>query len=247
MIELWEWERGIAVESRQQKGMTLYFWFYEWNMFDAIQEGEHTHGHHDFARQINADQNEAIIQSSGLSVGMKATDDGADMVLTVTNESEHDWPQVAGIIPCFNPGPPQKQNPQFIDGEHKRTYFLGDKGLELLEQREIHFNQKLRAEVDSLSQDDRFVFSEKWPTSNRDALAGILIRESIDGKWVAGIAWENFLSSQGHNPWNCMHLSVQVGPLKPSESKTIKGKIYLFRGKKEDCLEKFRTDFPRIY
>jgi len=41
-----------------------------------------------------------------------------------------------------------------------------------------------------------------------------------------------------------MHLSVRVGPLKQGETKTIRGKIYLFEGNKEDCIEKYTKDFP---
>ena len=63
------------------------------------------------------------------------------------------------------------------------------------------------------------------------------------GNWVAGIAWADFLSAQGHNPWYCMHLSVCVGPLKRGESKTVKGRIYLFEGDGEACLEKYKRDF----
>jgi len=64
---------------------------------------------------------------------------------------------------------------------------------------------------------------------------GLIIRESTDGQWVAGIEWDDFLSCQGHNPWQCMHLCVKVGPLKKGETKTIHGKIHLFKGTKEDC------------
>lgn len=32
--KLWEWERGIAVESRARKGMAVFLGFYEWNKFD---------------------------------------------------------------------------------------------------------------------------------------------------------------------------------------------------------------------
>lgn len=90
---------------------------------------------------------------------------------------------------------------------------------------------------------DQFVFSSKWPTSDVDAHGGLLLRESDDETWVMGIAWESFISAQGHNPWSCMHLSIAVGPLAPGETKTVRGKMYLFKGTKEDCLERFNRDF----
>ena len=94
--------------------------------------------------------------------------------------------------------------------------------------------------------DGKFVFSEKWPTSSRDARAGLLVRESEDRKWTMGIAWESFISAQGHNPWRCTHLSIRVGPLKKGEKKTIRGRIYLLNGSKEDCLKHFEKDFSNI-
>jgi hypothetical protein len=58
-----------------------------------------------------------------------------------------------------------------------------------------------------------------------------------------GIAWDSFLSAQGHNPVRCMHLSVRVGPLRRGETKTVHGKIYLLKGSKDDCFKLFKEDF----
>ena len=98
------------------------------------------------------------------------------------------------------------------------------------------------------SKDGNFVFASKkynykWPVSERNAQAGLMIRESKIDNMVMGIAWNSYISVQGHNPWHCMHLSVRVGPLKQGETKTIHGKIYLFEGEKEDCLKKYKKDF----
>jgi len=79
--------------------------------------------------------------------------------------------------------------------------------------------------------------------SEPNAVGGPIVREATDGKWVCGIAWEDFLSAQGHNPWECMHLSIRIGPLGPGESKTIRGKMYLFEGGKKDLLQRYCEDF----
>ena len=34
-VKLWEWRKGVAVESLGKERMTVYLWFYEWNMFEA--------------------------------------------------------------------------------------------------------------------------------------------------------------------------------------------------------------------
>jgi hypothetical protein len=239
---LWEWERGIAVESPDQKDMAVFLWFYEWNMFDAVKKGEHTQGTFKWPRKVNKDQSEAAIGAEELQVTLKATDGGADLLLAITNKSDHDWPEMAGIIPCFSPGKTgdEPRNPAFAN---EKTYFLGPKGLELLKKREIHFNEKLRQSVEAVSRQGQFVFSDKWPTAEPNAKGGVIIRESTDGRWVTGIAWEDYLSIQGHNPWRCMHLCVRVGPLKQTETKKVRGKIYLLRGTKEDCLKRYLADF----
>ena len=108
---------------------------------------------------------------------------------------------------------------------------------------EIATLSRLREKVDAQAEDGQFVFSQKWPTSPDNAYQGLIVRESTDGEWVAGIAWERFLSAQGHNPWACMHLCVNVGPLAPGESKTIRGRIYLFPGTRDECYDRFRKDF----
>ena len=139
----------------------------------------------------------------------------------------------------------------FLDEDHEHTYFLGADGLDLIKgqyPREIHFNHKYRPAIMAWTKerkDGKFVFSEKWPTSDRDAYAGLLVRESEDKKWTMGIAWESFTSAQGHNPWRCMHLSIRVGPLKKGRSRTILGRIYLLKGSKADCLKRYRKDFSR--
>ena len=107
LVKLETWERGIAVTSPYQEDMTVFLWFYEWNMFDALQKGQHTHGTSENEINVSQDQRSGSVVSSplGLSLEMQAGVDSADMTLTVTNESDHDWPELASIIPCFNPAP----------------------------------------------------------------------------------------------------------------------------------------------
>ena len=131
-------------------------------------------------------------------------------------------------------------NEQFAN---TNTWSVGPDGLVRQEKREIHFNAGLRPSIDARSDHGTFVFSHKWPTSDVNATEGLLLRESTDGQWVTGIAWERFVAVQAHNPWECMHLSIRIGPLGPGESKTIRGKIYLFEGDKKDLLQRYCEDF----
>ena len=254
-MKLTEWARGIKLQSRKDPAGFAYFWFYEWHLFDAVVKGEHTQGSWSWKWTVDDNGTLAQMHSPRLNMTIQSTDDGADMVLEITNATDYPWPDIAAIIPCFNPGASTKeevqQNPIFLDEKHENTFFLGSEGLEPVQgryPREIHFAHEFRPKImawEKERKDGNFVFSNKWPTSDRDAYAGLLVRESGDRTWVMGIAWESFLSAQAHNPWKCMHLSVRVGPLSKGEKKTIRGKMYLFQGSKTDCLRKFKNDFKR--
>lgn len=37
-----EWERGVALQAPGRPGMAVNYWFYEWNMFDAVLRGQPT-------------------------------------------------------------------------------------------------------------------------------------------------------------------------------------------------------------
>lgn len=224
-------------------------------MFNAIQKGEHTDGIAEWKWKLDSMGHRATTQGSWFKMSAAAVADGADLRLEITNTTDHDWPEISAIIPCFNPGFDDSKktdaipNPDFFDEDHNHTYFIGEDGLELLKggaPREIHFNQKWQRSIASWKKerdDGKFVWHLKWPTSNRNAYQGAIIRESKDRTQVMAIVWEDFLSAQGHNPWKCMHLSVRVGALKRGESKTVRGKAYLFDGTKEDFLKRMETDF----
>lgn len=242
-VKLAEWERGVYVEAETRPDMRAFLWFYEWTMFDAVNRGQHTRG--DWTNEVSVFRNGlgGSISSPPLRLTMLAGEDSVDLKLTVKNQSDHDWPELASVIPCFNPGPIGNRNEQFTKSN---TWFYADDKLVKLKHREIHFNADWRRAIDKAADENgNYVWSSKWPTSpvNANSKAGLLVCESADGKWACGIAWEDFVSCQGNNPWLCMHQSVRVGPLNRGESKTIRGKIYLLKGKKEDVLARYKTDF----
>jgi hypothetical protein len=240
---LFEWERGIALRYGESPASAMYLWFYEWNLFEAMEQGQHTHGTYRNDRVVRNAGHQAEIRSPALHLSARTVQDGAELTLRVSNLTNYAWPEVAAIIPCWSPGQVEGTNPNspsplnanFADPRRENTYFFSPQGLSKLDSRAIHFNHRYRARVLELSPGGSFVFSYKWPTSELDAESGYLIRESEDRQWVTAIGWEDFLSVQGHNPWSCMHASVRVGPLKPNASKTVRGRIYLFRGSRDDC------------
>ena len=249
---LFEWERGFGLRVPGEPVAEMFLWIYEWNMFEAMNAGQHTHGTYQLPRHLAPDAGEAVVDSPQFFLSLRAVDDGAELTLRVTNRSSHPWPELAGVIPCWNPGQVPGTNPSmplplnraFADPWRRNSYYVSAGGLAPLDSRALHFNALFRAAAERASENGRFAWSNKWPTAGDDAVAGLLVRESEDGRWVTGIAWEDFLSVQGHNPWSCLHACARIGPLAPGESRTLRGRLYLFPGKKEDCLARFRRDLP---
>ena len=165
------------------------------------------------------------------------------MIVTAVNESDYAWPELASIVPCLTPGRRRFATGEFV---HRGTLFHAASGLKRLflrAPREIHYNAQLRSEVEAIEANAPLLWSKRWPKSEVDATRGLLLRESRDGGWVTGIAWERFFSVQGHNPWNCMHLSIQLGPLARGERRVVRGKLYLLRGGAAELLEQYYRDF----
>lgn len=140
------------------------------------------------------------------------------------------------MVACFNPGPEKTRNRQFAN---TKTWFNSANGLKRLAgkaPREIHYNHALRELIaKEADANGRYAWSEKWPKSTVDAVDGLIIREATDEGWVTGISWDRFLATQGHNPWECMHLSVRVGPLKRGETRSVKGRSFCLRAQRKTC------------
>ena len=238
-LKLFTWDRGIGVQISDHPDMKMYLWFYEWNMFDAMETGQHTRGYRVEKREASEDARRASLESKDFQLEATAGAGSVDLVMKVTNNSDHDWPELAAIIPCLNPGPSGRCNKQMAN---THTHFHAAGGLEKLHAREIHFNHDYRKAIDKEAKEGKYAWSDKWPKSEVDATAGLLVRESTDGRFVTGIAWEDFISAQGHNPWKCMHLSIRVGPLGRGQSKTVRGKIYLLEGTRQDLMKRYAKD-----
>jgi len=130
-IETNRMRASIKVESRRDKMGFAYFWFYKWHLFDAVTKGEHTQGSHSWKWTVDAKSRLAKMTSQWLKMRIKAAENGAKMVLEIENTTDYDWPDIAAVIPCFNPGNPrnnEQQNPIFLDENHKNTYFFGSNG-----------------------------------------------------------------------------------------------------------------------
>ena len=241
--DLFSWERGIGLQPRDQPELKVYLWFYEWNMFGAVRTEQHSRGDWENEVTISPDRQSGEIRCDPwFTLRAQVNEAGAELTLEARNSSDRDWPELAGIIACFNPGPEAIRTEAFTN---EKTSFRAPEGLLLLQKREIHWNDNLRPAIDAVDPKHDFAWKTKWPTAAPDARGGLLLRESNDGKWRTGIAWERFLSCQGHNPWKCMHLGIHLGPLAAGEKRTVSGRIYLVEESDRELLDRYDRDFPR--
>lgn len=66
---------------------------------------------------------------------------------------------------------------------------------------------------------------------------------SKDEKWIVATAWEPYQEIfQG--VITCMHSDFRIGGLKPGETKTIRGKLYLVPADVDSLVKRYEKDFP---
>lgn len=240
------WGEGAVIRYRHGP-KSIYYRFYEWNLFGAVHEGLHTQADKNQRVQARWMETSGVIEypDHGVALTLELAGDGVDMTLTVENQSGHDWPALAALVPCLSPGRVRDdpKDPTLADAAHTRTYYHGQSGLEPLDDREIYWHEEYDDHVQQQRPDDGFPWDHKWPTAPDTMAESLLVRESTDGRWAMGIAWEDALSAQGHNPWWCMHLSAAVGPLDIGETRARSGKLYLLEGDAGQVVERYKQDF----
>ena len=84
------------------------------------------------------------------------------------------------------------------------------------------------------------------PLSSLVPSNGLIGCYSDDGKQILATAWEPYQELfQGVGV--CIHSDFRIGGLKPKETKTIRGKLYLTAADGPKLLERYRADFPEQY
>lgn len=81
------------------------------------------------------------------------------------------------------------------------------------------------------------------PLSSLVPSNGLMGCYSADGKQILATAWQPYQELfQGVGV--CVHSDFRIGGLKPKESKTIRGKLYLVPADEAKLLKRYRADFP---
>ena len=72
---------------------------------------------------------------------------------------------------------------------------------------------------------------------------GLITRTDLAGEWVCGIYWERTTHVTDHHPADCLHAIVNIGSIPPHSRREIRGKIYWFKGSKDDLRERWESEF----
>lgn len=246
----YNWGEGIVVS--RPGGPRVFFRFYEYNVFGAVREGGFSMADKQQPHTATCGDGEATVDypDHGVTIDLQAVETGVELSLQVANDSDRDWPAVASLDPCLNPGRDRTGVPlvpDLVDGEERYTYYCGDDGLEPLDGQTLHVHEDHYDAVEEMVTGGLLPPTDDlpwtWCDRTETATESVLVRESPDGDVATGIAWEDAVGAQGHNPWHCMHLLARVGPLPAGETTHVGGKIYLEEGPKERVLDRYHSEF----
>jgi hypothetical protein len=71
---------------------------------------------------------------------------------------------------------------------------------------------------------------------------GLIVRESLDRRFASGMYWERTAYITNRHHADCVHASLDFGPLEAGESRMVQGCFYFVQGTKDDLLALFERD-----
>jgi hypothetical protein len=162
-------------------------------------------------------------------------DEEIEYRLNFTNTGEEKWGRGSSSLICLISG----GVPAFHDYEGHRTF--------------VHECGKGFVDIDAIQGGvwaEHRMWGGKVPAlaGDRPAVERFMVKVSRDGEFVLGIATDDAtgVSCNHQLRMSCIHSNPLWGPLSPGESKNVRGKIYLFRGTREDVLDRYDQDFGRL-
>lgn len=250
------WPRGLILVPRADPSRALHLWFHEWNLFGAFEPGVRTQGRWDYRARVHDGGRRMTLSGEGIRLEAETDSNGARLTLHVANHTDHDWDTWAAIIPCLHPGSPQApgkifRRPRSLSFVNERTVRAAADGtLVPLTGRVLAVDERFHEDVRSAARSaaargETWAWTTEWPIADTPSSEGFMARPSNDDAWVAGIAWEDVFGAQAHNPWQCLHLAVRVGPLPRGAARVVHGRIYLFAGTPRGALAAWRASTGR--
>lgn len=76
-----------------------------------------------------------------------------------------------------------------------------------------------------------------------DIDCGLATRTNPENTWVCGLYWQRTSHISNHHPADCLHTTVNLGPLAPNSKRAIRGKIYWMEASKDELFARWKKDF----
>jgi hypothetical protein len=73
--------------------------------------------------------------------------------------------------------------------------------------------------------------------------SGLIGCYSADDAWILATAWEPY-QELFQGVIVCLHSDFRIGGLKPGDTKTIRGKVYIVPARMDDLIRRYEKDFP---
>ena len=197
---------------------------------------------------------------------LKPVTDGVEIMLVVTTYNEG-FPEYYGIQQCFRMSGARNEKewrkeiantPAFSEydlwesqpkNEDKLslTYVLRNNEWQAIPATEKTLGARTPAgiEIDNLRTNGHLM-AEVGPYKAKmlePVDSGIITRNDKTKSWVCGIYWQNTSHVTNHHPADCLHSIIDIGNIPPHSKKAFYGKIYWFKGSKDDLFQHLRNDF----
>lgn len=196
---------------------------------------------------------------------LKPVDDGIEILLVVTTydealpqyygvqqcfrmsgESNKDWRKKIANTPAFSEYDLWKSQPE-NESKISLTYVLRNNEWQAIPATEntlgartpvgIEFDN-LRTNGQLTTEGEPYRAKMLEPIDN-----GMITRNDISESWVCGFFWQNASHVTNHHPADCLHSIINIGNIPPHSKKAFHGKIYWFKGNKDELLQHFKKDF----
>ena len=171
---------------------------------------------------------------------------GIQQCFRMSGNTNQEWRRKIADTPAFSEYDLWKSQPPGAD-KKSLTYVMRDR----------HWEPVPAGEDATGARTPLGIEIDEWRTSGRPMEAvgpyqakmldpvdnGLITRTDLSGSWVCGIHWQSTSHVTNHHPADCLHSIINVGHVPPFSKRALLGKIYWFKGSKEDLYDHYRIDF----
>ena len=167
--------------------------------------------------------------------------DAIDITATATNRARHVWNPATQCVLCLKCA----QAETMTDPLRLRTFVVVGGELVAVGKLPAHASHAAHAVDEKYLQFMPAGVVEKYYQYGA-VDNSLIVRSSSDGKRHLAVAWEDAVNvSYNFDPtYQCIHSEPRFAAVRPNESLTLRGKIYLLDGTRQDLVAKFNADFP---